>query len=240
MTSPRLLRRVGRSGPAARAGADRRRGLAGEAAADQLGLERGVGETLHRTLEDEPGGLGVLDIGDLVDLARRLAVAAGALVRVGDRLPGHLGELGGSCVRRSDCSAVTSARRVRIPSARVSRRVSSVLISRSSVKVAAMSARIGRRTPVPGSTSSACCRASSTRRSRDQEVGALGADLDQLALELADELLEIGGPAIQVKPQADERSAGDPDVDVPRRRGSLRGSHLTDYRRTMNRRRTRS
>ncbi len=35
----------------------------------------------------------MLHIRDLVDLARRLAVAARSLVRIGDRLAGNLGEL---------------------------------------------------------------------------------------------------------------------------------------------------
>ena len=88
-----LLGRVGRGGPASSARAGRGLRLARKAPADQLRLERRIGETLHRPLEDEPGGLGVLDVGDLVDLAGGLAVPAGALVRIGNRLARHLGEL---------------------------------------------------------------------------------------------------------------------------------------------------
>ena len=79
---------------------------------------------------------------------------------------------------------------------------------------------------MPGSTSSAFCRASSTGAEPDHEVGALDADVDQLALELVGEFVEIGGAGIEVKSQPDERGAGDPDVDMTRRRGSLGGSHL--------------
>ena len=60
----------------------------------------------------------------------------------------------------------------------------------------------------------------------DEDIGAPGADIDQLALEVGGELVEIGGPRVQVEPEAHQRSARDPNVDVTRRRGSLRGSHL--------------
>ena len=60
----------------------------------------------------------------------------------------------------------------------------------------------------------------------DHEVGALDPDLDQPALELVGAFVEIGGAGIEVKPQPDDRGAGDPNVDMTRRRGSLGGSHL--------------
>ena len=88
-----LVGRLGCGGPASSARAGRGLRLSGQASPDQLRLERRIGEALHRPLEDDPGGLLVLDVGDLVDLARGLAVPAGALVRVGDGLARHLGEL---------------------------------------------------------------------------------------------------------------------------------------------------
>ena len=74
----------------------------------------------------------------------------------------------------------------------------------------------------------------------DEEVGAVCADLDQLALEIGGDLLEIRGPGVHVEPQADQRSVRDPDVDVPRRRWLAARFSPIDYRRTMNRRRKRS
>ena len=87
------LRRLDRGGPAPAARHHGGRGLASDAAADQLCFERGVREPLHRALEDQARRLRVLDVDDLVDLARRLAVSARALVRVRHRVAGHLGEL---------------------------------------------------------------------------------------------------------------------------------------------------
>jgi hypothetical protein len=59
----------------------------------------------------------------------------------------------------------------------------------------------------------------------DEQIGPAGADVDQLALEVGHELIEIRCTRVEMKSQPDQRSAGDPDVDVPRRRGSLGGSH---------------
>src|SRR4029077_13273110 len=59
----------------------------------------------------------------------------------------------------------------------------------------------------------------------EEEIGAPHADVDQLALEVVAEILEIRGAGIQMKAQPCQRSLRDANVDVARGRGSLRGSH---------------
>ena len=58
-----------------------------------------------------------------------------------------------------------------------------------------------------------------------EEIGATCTDIDQLAFQDGDLLVQVRGARVKVKSEPDERSARDPDVDVARRRGSLRGSH---------------
>jgi len=59
----------------------------------------------------------------------------------------------------------------------------------------------------------------------EQQVCPPRPDLGQLALERGGQLLEIRRTAVHVEAQADQWRVGDPDVDVPRCCGSLRGSH---------------
>src|SRR6202043_4047185 len=74
-----LVGRLNFRGPAPSAGAGRRLRLPGQAPPDQLRLERRICEALHRAFKDDAGGLSVLDVSDLVDLASGLAVPAGSL-----------------------------------------------------------------------------------------------------------------------------------------------------------------
>ncbi len=56
----------------------------------------------------------------------------------------------------------------------------------------------------------------------------MGADVDQLALEVGGELVEISGARVQVKSQPDQWRLGDADIDggpADPRGFSLRGSH---------------
>ena len=218
-----LLGRVRSGGPATGARSDRRLRLAREAPADQLRLERRVGETLHGAFQDDAGGLGVLHIGDLVDLPGSLAVPAGALVRVGDGLPRHLAELAahgaqerllGGDVGQPGLEAVDAGLEARELGAHVE-------------PLAERRCHVGEDRPrsQPRQHLERLLAGFLGAAEPDEQVGQSGAHVDQLALQVGDELIEIRGTRIQMEPKADEWSAGDPDVDVPRRRGSLRGSH---------------
>ena len=87
-----------------------------------------------------------------------------------------------------------------------------------------MSERIARDAS-PGSTSSAFRREFLGPAQPEEEIGTPDADVDQLALEVVGEILEIRGAGIQMEAQPCQWSLRDADVDVARGGGSLRGSH---------------
>ena len=165
----------------------------------------------------------MLDVGDLVDLAGGLAVPARALVRIGNRLPGNGGELAahgaeqgllGHDVGEKGPEPVGPC----FEAGQLGARLEALVEDRRDLGEDCLRGHprnhLQRRLADFLNTAKP-----------DEDIGAPGADIDQLALEVSCELVEIGGARVQVEPQAHQRSARDPDVDVTRRRGSLRGSH---------------
>ena len=185
-----VLRGVGRSGPAAGARSDRGRGLPSEAPADQLGLERGIGETLHGAFEDEPGRLGVLDIGDLVDLPRRLAVAAGPLVGIGDglaRAPGRArgSSCAGALLGRDVGQAGPDAIRPGLEARELGAHLETLAERRCDL------GKDRGRDASPGNTPSARLPGILAPAEAARGGWLAGRRLDQLALEFGDQLIEI-------------------------------------------------
>ena len=218
-----LFRGIRGRGPAAGAGAHCGCRLLDKAPADQLCLQRRVGEALHRAFKDESRGLGVLHVGDLVDLSGGLAVPARTLVRIRDRVSRHLGEL---AAHRPECRLlggdVREARLDAVGTGLEARQLGAHLESLGEGRGDVIDDRLRRQAwkhlerLLPGLLDAAKV---------DEQIGPSGADVDQLALEVGHELIEIRCTRVEMKSQPDQRSAGDPDVDVPRRRGSLGGSH---------------
>ena len=218
-----LLGGVRGRGPAPAARPDSGLGLARKAPADQLGLQRGVGEALHRALEDEPGRLGVLDVGDLVDLPGCLAVPARPLVRVGDGLAGHQGEL-----------TAHGAQEVLLGGDVLQAGADAVGPGLEAGELGAHLETLGERGRDLGDDRRRGHAGQHLERllprllspaEPGEEIGTPGAHIDQLPLQSGGQLIKVACARIEVKPQTDDRCACDPDIDVPRGRDSLGGSH---------------
>ena len=180
----------------------------------------------------------MLDVGDLVDLARSLAVPACPLIRVGDRLAGDLRKLPadlaeqgllGHDIAEPGADAVGSG----LEAGELGAHLEPLGEGGRDIR----DDRLRRQSREHVENLLTCILDAAQL---DQEVGPPGPDVDELALQVDGEIVEISSPRIQVIPKADQRGACDPDIDVTRRCDSLALFSPGDYRRTMKRRRTRS
>ena len=184
--------------------------------------------------------LGVLDVGDLVDLTSGLAVL-GWPADPGRRLPVRVPSRAlGSCSAAALLGVGVGEPGLQPAGARLQAgELGAQLEPLASVAFDVHQDRLRRRRQpreelerqLPGFLNTA---------EPDQQVGPFGGDVDQLALQFGGEILEIRRAGIEMETQPDQRRLRNPDVDVARGGGTLGGSHLVDYRRTMKRRRTRS